>query len=64
AFFEAALRERVITVPGLFFDINPGKRRANHTSRFTQYMRFSFGPDEIAVGEAVTRLQRIVRDGR
>jgi hypothetical protein len=60
AFFEAALRERVITVPGLFFDINPGKRRANHTSRFTQYMRFSFGPDEAAVTDAVARLKRMV----
>lgn len=60
AFFEAALRERVITVPGIFFDINPGKRRADHTSRFRQYLRFSFGPDEASVKEAVGRLQQMV----
>lgn len=60
AFFEAALRERVITVPGIFFDINPGKRRADHTSRFRQYLRFSFGPDEASVREAVGRLQKMV----
>ena len=60
AFFEAALRERVITVPGIFFDINPGKRRADHTSRFRQYLRFSFGPDETSVQEAVGRLRQMV----
>ena len=62
-FFEAALRERVITVPGIFFDINPGKRRADHTSRFRQYMRFSFGPDEAAVSAAVQRIQAMVQRG-
>lgn len=60
AFFESALAEHVITVPGIFFDINPGKRRADHTSRFRQYLRFSFGPNEAAVTEAVRRLQGMV----
>lgn len=60
AFFESALAEHVITVPGIFFDINPGKRRADHTSRFRQYLRFSFGPNEAAVTEAVRRLQAMV----
>lgn len=60
AFFEAALAEHVITVPGMFFDINPGKRRADHTSRFRQYLRFSFGPDEASVALAVQRLQAMV----
>ncbi len=27
-FFRAALEHKVITVPGEFFDVNPGKRRA------------------------------------
>ncbi len=60
AFFEAALAQRVITVPGTFFDINPGKRRGNHASRFRQYLRFSFGPSEEAVTEAVRRLQHMI----
>ncbi len=64
AFFEAALREHVITVPGMFFDINPGKRRADHTSRFRQYMRFSFGPDEESVTTAVARIQALVARAR
>ena len=45
-FFKAALEEKVICVPGEFFDVNPGKRRAGRPSRFRQYARFSFGPDE------------------
>ena len=42
--FRAALAEKVITVPGEFFDVNPGKRRAGRHSRFRAYTRFSFGP--------------------
>ena len=57
---EAALKEHVITVPGSFFDINPGKRRADHTSRFRQYLRFSFGPDEASVTTAVERIKAMV----
>jgi hypothetical protein len=60
AFFEAALKEHVITVPGSFFDINPGKRRADHRSRFRQYLRFSFGPDEASVTTAVERIKAMV----
>jgi len=63
AFFEAALAARVITVPGVFFDINPGKRRADHTSRFRQYLRFSFGPNEAAVTDAVSRLSAVIANG-
>ena len=44
SFFRRALEHKVITVPGEFFDINPGKRRQNSRSRFASYLRFSFGP--------------------
>jgi len=43
-FFRAALAKKVITVPGEFFDVNPGKRRNARGSRFRSYTRFSFGP--------------------
>ncbi|HZY02913.1 MAG TPA: pyridoxal phosphate-dependent aminotransferase, partial [Anaeromyxobacteraceae bacterium] len=33
-FFRAALEKKVICVPGEFFDVNPGKRRSRHGSRF------------------------------
>jgi N-succinyldiaminopimelate aminotransferase len=64
AFFRAALQRQVICVPGEFFDVNPGKRRSGRPSRFRQYVRFSFGPEEPAVVEGVSRIQAMVRDLR
>jgi hypothetical protein len=51
-------------VPGEFFDINPGKRRSGRPSRFRQYVRFSFGPEEEAVVEGVKRIGRMVAQAR
>ena len=47
SFFRAALEKKVITVPGAFFDIDPGQRRhgRGRPSRFARHMRFSFGPE-------------------
>ena len=60
SFFKAAIKEKVICVPGEFFDINPGKRRSGRPSRFRQYVRFSFGPDEASVAEGVRRIGEMV----
>jgi len=60
-FFRAALEEKVICVPGEFFDINPGKRRSGRPSRFRSYARFSFGPDRASVAEGVRRLGEMIR---
>jgi hypothetical protein len=60
SFFRAALKEKVICVPGEFFDINPGKRRSGRPSRFRQYVRFSFGPEEASIVEGVKRIQEMV----
>jgi N-succinyldiaminopimelate aminotransferase len=62
-FFRAALAEKVITVPGEFFDVNPGKRRAGGRSRFRCYIRFSFGPSRPTLERALDRLERLVQDG-
>lgn len=59
-FFQAALEKKVIVVPGEFFDINPGKRRANRGSRFRQYVRFSFGPSMQTMETALQRLEELV----
>ena len=59
--FRAALEQRVITVPGEFFDINPGKRRRGRHSRFRGHARFSFGPPMDVVERAVERLGDVVR---
>ncbi len=60
-FFKALVKEKVICVPGEFFDINPGKRRSGRPSRFRQYVRFSFGPEEGSVVEGVRRIGEAVR---
>jgi hypothetical protein len=59
-FFKAALEQRVITVPGHFFDVNPGKRRSGRPSRFVRHTRFSFGPPMAVLEEALERLRTMV----
>ncbi len=60
SFFRAALKEKVICVPGEFFDINPGKRRSGRPSRFRNHVRFSFGPERRVIEEGVARIQKMV----
>ncbi len=60
-FFRAALSKKVITVPGEFFDINPGKRRSRRASRFRSYVRFSFGPSMANIEEALGRLEELIQ---
>ncbi len=60
-FFRAALEKQVITVPGIFFDVDPGKRRGSKHSRFAQHVRFSFGPSMETVQLALERLEELVR---
>ena len=52
-FFRAALERKVICVPGEFFDVNPGKRRSRRASRFRSYVRFSFGPNQASLEQAL-----------
>lgn len=63
-FFRAALARQVITVPGSFFDVNPGRRRAGRSSRFRHHMRFSFGPEESTLVAGLDRLEAMVADAR
>lgn len=59
-FFRRALDSKVMTVPGQFFDVNPGKRRAGPPA-YTQWMRFSFGPpmDNLKLG--LDRLEAMIK---
>ena len=57
--FRAALERKTIVVPGVFFDVNPGKRRSGRVSRFRDYVRFSFGPPLFVIEEALARLCRL-----
>ncbi len=60
AFFQAALQHQVIVVPGAFFDVNPGKRRNQRSSRFRQHVRFSFGPALPVIEQALKRLTQML----
>lgn len=62
SFFRHALERKVMTVPGAFFDVNPGKRRRGD-SPYRSWMRFSFGPpvDNLRLG--LDRLEEMVRSG-
>jgi hypothetical protein len=64
AFFGAALAQKVICVPGVFFDVNPGQRRARHLGRFRHHVRLSFGPPMAEVERGMDRLARVVAAGR
>lgn len=57
-FFAACLDEKVITVPGAFFDINPEKRRAY--SRFNQYARISFGVEMDELERGLDAMARVI----
>lgn len=58
-FFEAGLKEKVITVPGVFFDVNPEKRRTY--ARYSQYCRISFGPEMSALKNGLDAIERVIR---
>ncbi len=60
-FFQAALDRRVICVPGVFFDVNPGRRRSRHHSRFHQHVRLSFGPPLEELERGLDRLEAMIR---
>ncbi len=61
-FFRAALEKKVISVPGEFFDVNPGHRRSRQASRFRSYVRFSFGPGLPTLETALGRLEELIAE--
>lgn len=58
-FFQEGLQEQVITVPGYFFDVNPGKRRSN--ARYQTYCRISFGPEFETLERGLDSIERVIR---
>ena len=61
SFFQTALQHQVICVPGVFFDVNPGRRRAQRPSRFRHHVRFSFGPDINVIEAGLNRLAAMIK---
>lgn len=58
--FEKALDHKVIIVPGVFFDINPGHRRPDRSSRMASFARFSFGPPLTELERGLGNLQKLI----
>ncbi|MEM7125119.1 MAG: pyridoxal phosphate-dependent aminotransferase [Chloroflexota bacterium] len=63
AFFDEGLKEQVITVPGVFFDVNPGHRRRQH-ARYGTYARISYGPELEVLKQGLDALERVVKKFR
>ena len=61
SFFESALEHKVIVVPGIFFDVNPGKRRELFNSPFHHYIRISYGPSMETLKLGMDSIEALVR---
>ena len=60
SFFEEWLKEKIITVPGIFFDVNPWKRRSNMYARYENYIRVSYGPELSELVRWIAGIKRII----
>jgi aspartate/methionine/tyrosine aminotransferase len=60
-FFQACLQERVIVVPGIFFDLNPSKRRDLFDSPCHHFVRFSYGPNLDTLKMGLDGIERVVK---
>jgi aspartate/methionine/tyrosine aminotransferase len=54
-----AFKHKVLTVPGEFFDVNPGRVRGGR-SPLAGFVRFSFGPPREVVERGVARIGEMV----
>lgn len=61
-FFKEGLKEKVITVPGIFFDVNPDSRRVH--ARYENYSRISFGPEMKKLEIGMDALERVIKKYR
>ena len=59
-FFHACLKEKVIVVPGIFFDLNPSKRRDLFDSPCHHFIRFSYGPKMDVLRKGLDGFQRVI----
>ncbi|KAF7731536.1 hypothetical protein EC973_009300 [Apophysomyces ossiformis] len=59
-FFEECLHEKVIVVPGIFFDVNPAQRRELFESPCHHFVRLSFGPPLEELAKGLDGIARVV----
>ncbi|KAI6092867.1 PLP-dependent transferase [Hypoxylon rubiginosum] len=59
-FFQSCLEEKVIVVPGIFFDLNPSRRRDLFDSPCHHFVRFSYGPRMDVLKMGCDGIERVV----
>ncbi|KAG1456793.1 hypothetical protein G6F56_006752 [Rhizopus delemar] len=59
-FFEECLKEKVIVVPGIFFDVNPAHLRELFESPCHHFVRLSFGPPIEEVTKGLDNIERMI----
>lgn len=63
-FFSALLTQKVIVVPGIFFDLNPAKRRDLFDSPCHHFVRLSYGPKMDVLKRGLDGIERVVKRAR
>lgn len=58
SFFCECLKKKVIVMPGVFFDVNPGNRRS--LMCFKNYCRISFGPEIEKMELGLSAMERVI----
>lgn len=61
-FFKAALEHKVVTIPGRYFDVNPGGTHPP-MKELKKWVRFSFGPSEDKITTGLERLGEMIESG-
>ena len=61
SFFAEILKEKVIVVPGIFFDLNPSKRRDLFDSPCHHFVRLSYGPKMETLKKGLDGIERVVK---
>ena len=64
SFFDALLKEKTIVVPGIFFDLNPAKRRDLFDSPCHHFVRISYGPKLDVLKMGLDGIERVVKRAR
>ncbi len=54
------MEEKVIVVPGIFFDLNPSRRRDLFDSPCHHFVRFSYGPRMDVLTKGLDRIETVV----
>lgn len=64
SFFDALLQEKTIVVPGIFFDLNPSRRRDLFDSPCHHFVRLSYGPKMEVLKMGLDGIEKVVNRAR